>query len=80
MRKCPTQTGEMNHVDGVYHSQCHSAERTILGANVSPLRLLRLRHSLDFHAAGGVRKAAVENTHSPSGQAPIESVNYGTSG
>ena len=46
------------------------------GAKVSPLRLLRLRHSLDFHATAGVRKAAVENTHSPgtSHQAPIESV------
>jgi len=49
-------------------------------AKVSPLRLLRLRYSLDIHAADGVSQAAVEDIHSPSGQAPIESVNDGTSG
>jgi len=36
MRKCPSQTGEMNHVDGVYHSQCHNAERTILEGQKFP--------------------------------------------
>ena len=37
MRKCPTQTGEINHVAaGVYHSQCHSAERTILEGQTFP--------------------------------------------
>jgi len=36
MRKCPTQTGEINHVDGVYHSQCHNAERTILEEQTFP--------------------------------------------
>jgi hypothetical protein len=26
----PTKTGDVNHVSGVYHSKCHSEERTIL--------------------------------------------------
>ena len=83
MRKCPTQTGEINHVDGVYHSQCHNAERIILEEQTFPrCGYCDSDTAWIFHAAGGVRKAAVENTHSPrtSDQAPTESVNYGTSG
>ncbi|HEY2380402.1 MAG TPA: hypothetical protein VGK48_04400 [Terriglobia bacterium] len=30
MRDSPTRTGDINHVAGIYHSKCHSEERTIL--------------------------------------------------
>jgi hypothetical protein len=30
MRQSPTRTGSINRVSGVYHSTCHSGERTIL--------------------------------------------------
>ncbi len=29
-------TGELNRVSGVYHSQCHNAERTVLERQVFP--------------------------------------------
>ena len=36
MRESPTRTGVINHISGVYHSKCHSAERTILEGQVFP--------------------------------------------
>jgi len=36
MRKSATQTGEINHITGIYHSECHSGERTILEGQEFP--------------------------------------------
>jgi hypothetical protein len=36
MRQSPTRTGEINRVSGIYHSKCHSGERTILEGQKFP--------------------------------------------